>query len=287
MPNKVAYLGPKGTYAERAAFALAKLENLEQAEFLPCSGIRSVIEHVATKHCEAAVVPIENSVEGGVTTTLDSLWSYSNIFIQRALVIPIRHALISCGDLKDISEVLSHPQALAQCSSWLSQNLPNALQLPTSSTSEAVRMVQGSKFRAAIGSRKASSGIKGLHNISYPINDLAGNRTRFILINNLDTASKTKPQEHVNIASIAFSLHKNTPGSLLKALNCIADLKLNMSRIESRPSKRELGEYIFFIDIELNKNHALINTRLKEALDPLCEHIVSFGSYPSTEIENE
>ncbi len=287
MPNKVAYLGPKGTYAERAAYALAELENLESAEFLPCSGIRSVIEHVATKHCEAAVVPIENSVEGGVTTTLDSLWSHPNIFIQRALVIPIRHALIGCGELKDISEVLSHPQALAQCSSWLTTNLPNAVQLPTNSTSEAVRMVQGSRFRAAIGSKKASSGIEELHTISYPINDLAGNRTRFILLKNLETAQPSNSEENAKIASIAFSLQKNTPGSLLSALNCIANLRLNMSRIESRPSKRELGEYIFFIDLELNKNISIINESLKKELKPLCEHIVSFGAYQSTEIDLE
>ncbi len=287
MPTKVAYLGPKGTYAERAASALAKLEKLDQAEFLPCSGIRSVIENVATKHCEAAVVPIENSVEGGVTATLDSLWSNSNLFIQRALVIPIRHALIGCGELADISEVLSHPQALAQCSNWLNNNLPNALQLPTSSTSEAVRMVQGSKFRAAIGSRKACTSMKKVNIISYPINDLAGNRTRFILLKNIEDAKQSKSQKNVNIASIAFSLKKNTPGSLLQALNCIANLKLNMSRIESRPSKRELGEYIFFIDIELNENLIIIDNSLKKALKPLCEHIVSFGSYPSTEIESE
>ena len=143
MPTQVAYLGPKGTYAEQAACALAKLEKLSQPVFMPYSGLRSVVEHLANKDCEAAVVPIENSVEGGVTGTLDSLWSYPDLFIQRAVVLPIRHALISSGTISDISEVLSHPQALAQCSNWLNQNLPNALQLPTNSTSEAVKSPSG------------------------------------------------------------------------------------------------------------------------------------------------
>ena len=125
MPTQVAYLGPKGTYAEKAAFTLAKLESLDSTEFLPISGLRSVIEHVANKHCEAAVVPIENSVEGGVTATLDALWRNPNLFIKRALVIPIRHSLIGSGSINQISEVLSHPQALAQCSGWLHKHLPH------------------------------------------------------------------------------------------------------------------------------------------------------------------
>ncbi len=277
MRTQVAYLGPTGSYAEQAACALAKLETLSEPIFIPCSGIRSVIEHLANKDCEAAVVPIENSVEGGVTGTLDSLWTYPELFIQRALVLPIRHALISSGTISDISEVLSHPQALAQCSNWLNENLPTAIQLPTNSTSEAVRMVQGSTFRAAIAS-KDSSNIKGLEALAYPINDVAGNCTRFVLL-----ANKEKNIEGSNIASFAFSLHANTPGSLLKALECIAKLGLNMSRIESRPSKRELGEYIFFIDIELEIESVNIKNQLNQLLEPLCENVIYFGSYKNTQ----
>ena len=101
MPTQVAYLGPKGTYAEQAACALAKLESLSQPVFVPCPGIRSAIEHLANKDCEAAVVPIENSVEGGVTATLDSLWTYPHLFIQRAVVLPIKHALIGSGSINE------------------------------------------------------------------------------------------------------------------------------------------------------------------------------------------
>ncbi len=275
----MAYLGPKGSYAEKAAILLATLENLDAPEFLPCKSLRSVIEHAANKHCEAAVVPIENSVEGGVTTTLDSLWAHPELFIRRALVLPIRHALYSSGLITDISEVLSHPQALAQCSEWLNNNLPNAVLLPTNSTSEAIRMIRGSKFRAAIGSKEVKE-LQDLKELAYPINDIEGNCTRFVL---LHTQEIDQPSQ---FTSLAFSLHSNAPGALLNALNAIASLGLNMSRIESRPSKRELGEYTFFIDIELKNDTKDINKKLKEKLEPLCENIIFFGSYPNQKIED-
>ena len=153
MRKQVAYLGPEGTYAEKAAHILSKHANYDSPIFVPCKGLHSVIKSIAYKNCDAAVVPIENSVEGGVSATLDALWKFSNIFISHAIVLPIKHALISSGEIKDISEVLSHPQALAQCSEWLLKSLPDAILLPTNSTSEAVNMVKGSSFRAAIGSK--------------------------------------------------------------------------------------------------------------------------------------
>ena len=279
MPTRVAYLGPKGTYAEKAALVLAKLENLDTPIYVPCHGLRGVVENLANNLCEVAVVPIENSVEGGVTSALDALWKHKSLFIHRAVVLPIRHALLSSGSLASISEVLSHPQALAQCSEWLSQNIPNALQLPTNSTAEAIRMVKGSKFRAAIGS-KDSGHHEGLQRLAYPINDISGNCTRFVLLH------KKNLKETGNKASIAFSLKVNTPGSLLKALNEISHLGLNMSRIESRPSKRELGEYVFFVDLDLDtiENKACY-MNLKNNLEPLCEHIVNFGCYTNSDIE--
>jgi len=277
MRTQVAYLGPKGTYAEQAACALAKLENLSEPEFIPYSSLMTVVEHLANKDCEAAVVPIENSVEGGVTATLDSLWTFQDIFIKRALILPIRHALISSGYTHEISEVLSHPQALGQCSEWLRENLPNAIQLPTNSTSEAVRMVKGSRFRAAIASKESSS-LEGVSTVAFPINDVPGNCTRFVLLSNKEVQNDGS----ADIASFAFSLHANIPGALLTALKCIADLGFNMSRIESRPSKRELGEYIFFVDIELQRNSKNIQKNLNKLLEPLCENIIHFGSYKNT-----
>ena len=183
--------------------------------------------------------------------------------------------------MNEISEVLSHPQALGQCSKWLNDNLPNAIQLPTNSTSEAVRMVQGSKFRAAIASKESSS-LEGVKTIAYPINDVPGNCTRFVLLSDKEVQN----DGNEDIASFAFSLHANIPGALLAALKCIAELGLNMSRIESRPSKRELGEYVIHIDLEINKKNNIKNfLDLKSQLRPLCKNFVDFGNYFSENIE--
>ena len=279
MRKQVAYLGPPGTYAEKAAHTLAKLSDFNSPLFVPCNGLHSVIKSIAYNNCDAAVVPIENSVEGGVTATLDALWKFPDININKAIVLPIKHALISNGRISEISEVLSHPQALAQCSEWLSENLPEAITLSTNSTSEAVNMVKGSKFRAAIGSKSLIE-IKGLNELAFPINDVPGNCTRFVLLSkesivNLET----------NVASFAFSLMSNEPGSLLKALTYIAEFGFNMSKIESRPSKRELGEYIIYVDLEINDNNSLNSLKeLKKRLNPLCEHFVDFGCYLSEKI---
>ena len=168
---------------------------------------------------------------------------------------------------------------MAQCSEWLSENLPNAITLPTNSTSEAVKMVKGSTFRAAIGSKSLTQ-IEGLKELAFPINDVPGNCTRFVLL------GKESNSNLANIASFAFSLISNKPGALLKALNYIADLGFNMSKIESRPSKRELGEYIIYIDLEINNQNRIDNfLELKNKLKPLCKNFVDFGNYFSENFE--
>ena len=286
---RVAFLGPSGTYGEQAARRFASLEGWDPVELHPCPTIRAVVESLSAGSCEASVVPVENSVEGGVTAALDALWSHRDLAITRALVLPIRHALLGDGSVEGVSEVLSHPQALAQCSQWLADHCPKALQLPTASTAEAARMVRGSRFRAAIASLEASREHQ-LPVLAYPINDIAGNCTRFLLLRRGARA------EGGPIASLAFSLQANRPGALLEALACFARLGLNMSRIESRPSKRELGEYLFFVDLELDTSEALqglpdqdqapndaaasILEQALNALDPLCEHLALFGTYP-------
>jgi prephenate dehydratase len=258
---------------------LVQLEAMGDVHYVPCVGLRAVVEQLASGMCDAAVVPIENSVEGGVTATLDALWSHRDLCIRRALVLPIRHALLGQGDLSGINEVLSHPQALAQCSGWLAKHVPQALQLPTSSTAEAARLVVGSHFRAAIASRVAGN-EHGLEELAYPVNDVAGNCTRFLLL------KRGERHEQGSVASVAFSLHRNAPGALLEALACLADRGLNMSRIESRPSKREFGEYVFFVDVDLPSNRAEALPELIAQLEPFCEHLAHFGAYPSTELSD-
>ena len=139
-------------------------------------------------------------------------------------------------------------------------------------------MVKGSKFRAAIGSKSLIQ-IQGLKELAFPINDVPGNCTRFVLL------SKELNSNLVNIASFAFSLISNKPGALLEAINYIATFGFNMSKIESRPSKRELGEYIIYIDLEINNQNNIENfIELKNHLKPLCNNFVDFGYYFSENI---
>jgi prephenate dehydratase len=271
---RIAFLGPVGTYGEQAARRLAELEAWPDVQLMPQQGIRAVVQALASGASDAAVVPVENSVEGGVTAALDALWEHPQLKVARALVLPIRHALLGDGPIDGISEVLSHPQALAQCSQWLAATLPSALQLPTSSTADAARMVRGSRFRAAVASLEAAR-EHGLEVLAYPINDVAANCTRFLLLRNGEARGDG------TLASLAFSLQANRPGALLGALACFERRGLNMSHIESRPSKREMGEYIFFVDLELKA--AEDQRALQEVLDdlrPLCEHLALFGVYP-------
>ena len=277
---RLAFLGPAGTYGEQAAVRLAALEGWAELELLPQVGIRAVVQALAEGRCDGAVVPVENSVEGGVTACLDALWEHPELQVARALVLPIRHALVGSGSIEGISEVLSHPQALAQCSQWLGDHLPRALQLPTTSTAEAARMVAGSSFRGAIASLPAAS-KHGLEVLAYPINDVAGNCTRFLLLNRGSSPLQGP------LASLAFSLHSNRPGALLEALTCFARLGLNMSRIESRPSKREMGEYIFFVDLELPEGSGLALQETLAVLEPLCQHLAFFGAYPLDLVNDE
>ena len=283
MFNALAFLGPAGTYGEQACHRLAALNNSQQARLCPQPTIRAVVNALLAGEVDGAVVPVENSVEGGVTSCLDLLWQSVQspagaLGIQQALILPIRHALLSDGSMDQITEVLSHPQALAQCAAWLQQHLPHALQLPTSSTAEAARLVQGSRFRAAVASRRAGQD-QGVVELAYPINDQPGNCTRFLLLRRTPQLTAAV----VHCTSLAFSLKANAPGALLEALEIFAARELNMSRIESRPSKRELGEYVFFVDLETCGDALLVAPlvdQLRQSLQPLCERLTWFGTYP-------
>ena len=299
----IAFLGPSGTYAETACHQLAQAQGLQG--HTPRSGlsIQHVLHQLKANHGEdgsvaAAVVPVENSVQGGVTATLDTLWSLSapccspdspnpygpqGLEIVRALVLPIRHALLGSAHMKDISEVISHPQALGQCSTWLSNHLPKALQLPTTSTAEAARMVKGSRFRGAIASLDAAK-EQDLNILAYPINDEPNNCTRFLLVRPVGTAacssSPSAPSDDGVITSLCFALReRDRPGALLEALQVFNEQSLNMSRIESRPAKTDLGKYVFFIDVEGHYQTENFQRSLQN-LYPICEQLLNFGSYP-------
>ncbi|WP_310424539.1 prephenate dehydratase [Chamaesiphon sp. VAR_48_metabat_135_sub] len=280
MTLKIAHLGPTGTYTEAAALTYTETE-LSGADFClqPYPSIAQTLKALASGEVGLAIVPVENSIEGSVTMTSDTIWQLAaTIQIQQAIVLPIHHALISVAtDLSKIEMVYSHPQALSQCQEWLQQHLPQAARISENSTTAALSTLATLPHAAAISSVRAAN-LYNLPVLAQPINDRPDNQTKFWAIS-------LQPTLTGNCTSVAFSLRSNTPGGLMAALGFFANRGLNLSRIESRPSKRSLGEYLFFIDIETDINNC---RQLKSALadlDAYAETVKNFGSYRTIIIE--
>jgi prephenate dehydratase len=279
MTLTIAHLGPTGTYAEAAALTYAQTQ-LGDGEFQlqPYPNIAQTLKAVASGEVDLAIVPVENSIEGSVTMTLDTIWQLAaQIQIQQALILPISHALISVAtDLASINRVYSHPQALSQCQEWLQLNLPQALRIPETSTTAALKTLAKFPQSAAISSVRAAN-LYELPILVHPINDYPDNQTKFWAIS-------LQPSPVGNCTSVAFSLSANSPGGLMRALSFFADRGLNLSRIESRPSKRSLGDYLFFIDIETDIDCRELKSALAD-LDVYAETVKNFGTYHTTIIE--
>jgi prephenate dehydratase len=275
MAISIAHLGPTGTNAETATLAYQRW--LEQKEgkksFLcPYPTIVQSLYAVAYGETQQAVVPVENSTEGTVAIILDSLWQLDKLKIQQELVLPISHALLSRRkSLKGLRTVYSHPQALAQCQHWLEQNLPFVSLISTNSTTEALHQIDLDFTSAAISSPRAAK----LYN--YPIlindiNDYPDNCTRFWILELTPTTIKGSR------ISLGFSVPDNIPGALVRPLEVFAKRGINLSRIESRPTKRSLGEYLFFVDLEINSELNSIEEALGE-LRIYTETLKILGAY--------
>lgn len=272
--TSIAHLGPSGSYSELAATKYAywlETHRSETSTLRPYKTIAKAIQSAATGETNVAVVPIENSIGGSVPDTLDMLWELDTLKIQNNLVIPIHHALLShAKGLSAIQTVYSHPQALTQCQKWLSTNLPNAVQVATSSTTEALPQLSDDETLAAISPLWAAK-LYDIPTLADPINDNPDNATRFWVLGRylVQNGSHT---------SLAFRLPDNAPGALLKPLQLFATQGINMSRIESRPTKLALGDYRFFIDIEASLDDP--NTRAAIQLLKNCtKNLKIFGSY--------
>ncbi|WP_414549887.1 prephenate dehydratase [Anabaena sp. CCY 0017] len=280
MTISIAHLGPPGTYAEQAtvfyADWLANTTGLT-AMLCPCSSIAQSLQAVASGQTQLAVVPVENSIEGSVTMTMDTMWQLDSLQIQLALVMPIAHAFISSAtSIDSIQTVYSHPQALAQCQGWLGRTLPNVQLIPSNSTTESLQRLDQDLTAAAIASSRAAQ-IYNLPILASNINDYPENCTRFWVVSQSqeDLINISTTPSHT---SLAFSVPANLPGALLKALQGFAQRGINLSRIESRPTKRSLGEYLFFLDLEADAKQAQMQSALAQ-LTTYAEIIKIFGSY--------
>lgn len=274
MAISIAYLGPTGTHTEAAALAYAHSrqgDRTERARVEPYPSIACALRAVDRGEMDLAVVPVENSTQGSVSVTLDSLWQLDRLQIQCGLVLPIAHALLShANSTEALRTVYSHPQALAQCQNWLEERLPAAQLVPTRSTTEALRYLDSDLAAAAIASPRSST-LYNIPILAAGINDYPENCTRFLVLG-LD------PSPGGTHLSLAFSIPANVPGSLVKPLSILAERGINLKHIESRPIAHLVGEYLFFIDVEGNCSHP----HVREAMAELPQHVEIlkvFGNY--------
>ncbi len=268
--EKLFYLGPKGTYTELAALKMCEITK-EKYILTPVSTIAKVTDSVFKTPDSLGVLPIENAIEGIVRQSIDSIYS-NDVKINAQVDVKIEHCLISKGKKENIKNLVSHPQALAQCQKYILENFDENINLITKdSTAASVRFILNeNETFGAIASKQCVSGTN-LNIIDENIGDIKENKTRFVLISKRDLKLFKNSR-----TSIVFNT-KNEPGALLKILSIINKYNLNLVYLESRPSKKVFGEYNFFADIDRGVEE--IQEALLE-IDQECNYYKLLGSYP-------
>lgn len=253
--ERVGFLGPQGTYSHEVTLRLFD----DAAILQPYASIDAAIRAVASGEIAECVVPIENSLEGSVNVTLDTLAHDVELLISREIIMPVRHNLLAREIGRNVRRILSHPQALAQCRRTLTRLYPQAEFLPLESTAEAARRVAGGESGlAAIGSRNAAV-LYGLEIIAADIQDTANNCTRFVTLKvQAADSSLAGPWK----TSIVCQIDGSKPGSLYRILAEFAARDVNLTKIESRPARTGLGDYLFFLDME----GGIAEPRIRQAL---------------------
>ena len=265
---KIAYMGPEATFTHIAA--LKKFG--KSLEYHECSSIADVFTEVERERANYGVVPIENSTEGAVNHTLD-MFMDSDLNICSELYLPIEHCLLGrMNRLKDIRVVYSHQQVLAQCRVWLETNLPNANLVPVSSTSYAAKFCKVRTATAAIASKLAAERY-GLKILAPSIEDSPHNITRFLIIGKQEVERTGRDK-----TSIIFSM-KDKAGALHDVLVPFKKNKVNLTKIESRPSKKKAWKYYFFVDMQGHIKVKKLERSLKQ-LEKHCTYLKVLGSYP-------
>lgn len=267
-PLAVAFLGPEGTFTHLAARRLFGLA----ARCVEATTIDGVFDAVRRGAAAYGVVPIENSTEGSVGTAVDALLE-GGLVLRRELVLPVAHCLLGAPrQITAVERVYSHPQALAQCRLWLAKNLASAQLVQTSSTAGAVREAAVDPGGAAIGSSLAGE-LWGLPVLRERIQDRAENATRFVVV-----AHEDAPRSGDDKTSVGFAL-RDEPGALRRALQIFDAEGVNLSRIESRPSRKQPWEYVFLIDLGGHREDDNVARALAQ-LRERCESLTMLGSYP-------
>lgn len=267
-PLRVAYLGPEGTFSQLAARKLFGRE----ARYRECVTIEGVFEAVSSKDATYGVVPIENSTEGGVSMTSDALLE-GDLRIRQEYVLPVVHCLLSqASSLAAVHTVYSHPQALAQCRSWIAKHLPRAQVVQTASTAAAAREAHADERAAAIGAEIASE-IHDVPILRARIQDREENATRFVVL-----AHDDAPPSGRDRTTLAFGV-ADRKGALRRVLSALETSNVNLTRIESRPSRKQAWHYVFVVDVEGHRTDATLARALRSTRRHV-DFVKVIGSYP-------
>jgi chorismate mutase/prephenate dehydratase len=267
---RIAYLGPQATFTHLAA--MKKFGS--QVEYVPSSNISEIFHRVESADCDYGVVPIENSIEGAVTHTFDLLVD-SELKICSQVLLEISQNLMGKTPLKNIKRIYSKLEVFGQCRRWLILNVPQAELIDVSSTSKAAQIASKEKNSACIASELAAK-VYSLDIIKRNIQDVSHNITRFLVLSKSDVPPTGKDR-----TSIVCSI-KDRVGALHRMLQPFYRNKINLTKIESRPSKKKAWEYYFFIDIEGHCQDKHVQKALSQ-LEPMCQYVKVLGSYPVLE----
>lgn len=273
-----AYLGPAGTYSDEATCAFAARLGIDEPQLLECTSFDEVFDSVDRGKCEFGVVAKENSLEGSVTATLDNFAFKSPASILGEQVIDIHHCLVMHPDakLEDVTTVASHAQGLAQCRRFLAERLPGRTTVTTSSTAESARMAAENPQVAGIANAFAAE-LYGARVAERDIEDHFGNQTSFALIGRQGHPPVFRGERYKT--SLALFLQVNRTGTLNMILSEFAYAGIDLSMIQSRPTKQQLGDYMFFIEFEQNANTLPVQTALN-CLRLKLREVKVLGSYP-------
>jgi prephenate dehydratase len=272
--KKIAYLGPPGTFTEEALDKF--VGDVNQIKKIPFPTVTEVIKSVDRGEVDEGLVPIENSIEGSVNITLDILTFESEVKIVGEVTIPVKHSLIGRKKIKlgKIRRIISHPHATAQCRKFLAANLKGIEIIAANSTAEAVKILKKEDDDVAAIGTKTAAKIYDLEIIESDIEDNKDNKTRFVFIGN-----RIQPKTGSDKTSMVCFLKEDRPGSLYNILKEFAQRDINLTRLESRPAKKNLGDYVFMIDLD---GH-LHDKNVFEAIEVLRRGVYLvkiLGSYP-------
>ena len=273
---RIAFLGPPGTFGEEA---LHTQPDLASEELVPMRSMPDILDAVEQGEIELGFVGLENSIEGSVRPVLDHLIFETELLIQREVVLRISQNLVapSGTTLADVRQVVSFPDAMEQCRGFFNRELPGVEMVPSSSTAEAVRMVGGSREPgvAALGTSLAAK-LYGLEVIAADVEDHPENSTRFVLVSRSGIPT---PTGHDKTSIVCFQ-HADRPGSLHAILGQFSARNINLTKLESRPTKRGLGDYCFIIDLEGHVDDEVVADCLRD-LHAQLAGLKFLGSYPA------